>query len=312
MQMLLRSLFFFLAVCSQMLAYAQKSKQQITTPEQLDKTLLWKVSGKGIKTSYIYGTIHMIAQKDFFLAPATLKAFNKTKSLVTEIDMSNQLVLGVQMLRLAPMKDAELKNLLSESDYNTVKNYFEKESNNPELKMMPFSMVENWKPMLLQSFLYTDMIEKPVKAYEMEFVSLAQKRKKMQFGGLETIEDQMNVFETISYADQAKALLEMVQQVKSADKTGAAEFAQLVELYKSQDIDAMISHSKKSFEEMGDKSEDALLTNRNKNWIPKIGEMAKKTPCFFAVGAAHLGGENGIIRLLMREGYKVEPVNNQN
>jgi len=309
MQIILRSLFLFLAAFSQMLAFAQKAKTNI--PEQLDKTLLWKVSGKGIKTSYIYGTIHMISQKDFFLHPATLKAFEKTKSLVTEIDMSNQLVLGVQMLRLAPMKNAELKNLLSESDYNIIKNYFEKESTNPELKMMPFSMVENWKPMLLQSFLYTDLIEKPVKAYEMEFVSLAQKRKKMQFGGLETIEDQMNVFETISYADQAKALLEMIQQTKSSDKTAAAEFAQLVALYKSQDIDAMVSHSKKSFEEMGDKSEEALLTNRNKNWIPKIGEMAKKTPCFFAVGAAHLGGENGIIRLLMREGYKVEAVRNE-
>jgi uncharacterized protein len=312
MQTVLRCFLLLLAACGQIMALAQKSKPAAVIPEQLDKTLLWKVSGKGIKTSYIYGTIHMISQKDFFMNPATLKAFDKTKSLITEIDMSNQLAMGVQMLRLAPMKNAELKNLLSEADYNTVKNYFEKESSNPELKMMPFSMVENWKPMLLQSFLYTDMIEKPVKAYEMEFISLAQKRKKMQFGGLETIEDQMNVFETISYADQAKALLEMIQQVKMSDKTAVNEFAKLVALYKSQDIDAMVALSKESFGEMGDKSEDALLTNRNKNWIPKIGEMAKKTPCFFAVGAAHLGGENGIIRLLMREGYKVEPINNQN
>ncbi len=311
MQIILRCFLLFLAAFSQMAAFAQKAKSEPIIPSQLDKTLLWKVSGKGIKTSYVYGTIHMIAQKDFFLHPATLKAFNKSKSLVTEIDMSNQMAMSLQMLQLAPMKNTELKNLLSEADYKTVKNYFEKESANPELKMLPFAMVENWKPMLLQSFLYSDMIEKPVKAYEMEFVALAQKRKKMQFGGLETIEDQMNVFETITYADQAKALVEMIQQVKNTDKTVPNEFAQLVALYQSQDIDAMVVHSKQSFEEMGDKSEEALLTNRNKNWIPKIGEMAKKTPCFFAVGAAHLGGENGVIRLLMREGYKVEAVTNQ-
>jgi uncharacterized protein len=311
MQFLLRGFLLLLATFIQMLAFAQKAKNNPEIPTQLDKTLLWKVSGKGIKTAYIYGTIHMISQKDFFMADATLKAFNKCKSLITEIDMSNQMALAVQMLKLAPMKNAMLKNLLSETDYNIVKNYFEKESNNPELKMMPFSMVENWKPMLLQSFLYTDMIEKPVKAYEMEFVSLAQKRKKMQYGGLETIDDQMNIFETIPYATQAKALVEMIQQIKQTDDTGANEFAELVALYKSQDIDGMVAHSQKSFDEMGDDSENALLTNRNKNWIPQIAEMGKKTTCFFAVGAAHLGGENGIIRLLMKEGYKVEPISNQ-
>ena len=311
MQVLLRSLLLLIVAFANSWVTAQKSKNENIIPNNLDKTLLWKVSGKGIKTSYIYGTIHMIGAKDFFMNAPTLKAFEKCKSLVTEIDMSNQMAMAVQMLRLAPMKDAELKNLLSATDYATVKNYFKKESNNPELKMMPFSMVENWKPMLLQSFLYTDMIEKPVKAYEMEFVTLAQKRKKMQFGGLETIEYQMNVFETITYSAQAKALVEMIQQLKEGKNTGENEFAQLIQLYKSQDIDQMVAHSQKSFEEMGDKSEEVLLTNRNKNWIPKIGEMSKKTTCFYAVGAAHLGGENGVIRLLMREGYKVEAIVNQ-
>jgi uncharacterized protein YbaP (TraB family) len=54
--------------------------------------------------------------------------------------------------------------------------------------------------------------------------------------------------------------------------------------------------------------EDLLLVTRNKNWIPVMGEMMKTQPVFFAVGAGHLGGKNGVIALLRQEGYTVVPV----
>ncbi|HJW29526.1 MAG TPA: TraB/GumN family protein, partial [Saprospiraceae bacterium] len=54
--------------------------------------------------------------------------------------------------------------------------------------------------------------------------------------------------------------------------------------------------------------EDLLLNNRNRNWIPRIGEWMRKGTTLFAVGAGHLGGKNGVIRLLQKAGYKVTPV----
>ncbi len=54
---------------------------------------------------------------------------------------------------------------------------------------------------------------------------------------------------------------------------------------------------------------DLLLTNRNKKWIPEIIEQAKLKPTFFAVGAAHLGNDVGVINLLRKQGYTVTPVN---
>ena len=51
-----------------------------------------------------------------------------------------------------------------------------------------------------------------------------------------------------------------------------------------------------------------LLNNRNKNWISKIDKYVKQKPTFIAVGAAHLGGQNGVISLLKKQGFKVEPV----
>jgi hypothetical protein len=294
-------------------AAQNKAAANIVIPEKLDKTLLWKITGNGIKKpSYLFGTIHMISAEDYFLSKPSQKALSKSKRLVTEIDMSNQMSMAVEMLRLAPMNDKKtLKELVSAEDYANIKNYFEKESTNPEVKMMPFSMIENWKPMLLQSFLYTDMIKGKTKSYELELINIA-KKEKLEFGGLETIGDQMSVFDKIPYADQATALSEMITEIKktkgSVDMKN--EFDELVQLYKSQDVDGMVEKSQESFDKM-DNSQDELLTKRNKNWIPLIIEMAKDKPTFFAVGAAHLGGENGVIRLLMQAGYTVEAVENK-
>jgi uncharacterized protein YbaP (TraB family) len=58
-----------------------------------------------------------------------------------------------------------------------------------------------------------------------------------------------------------------------------------------------------------EKEEQILLADRNRDWIAKIGEMAKEKKSFFAVGAGHLGGEEGVITLLKAAGYKVTPIN---
>jgi uncharacterized protein YbaP (TraB family) len=66
--------------------------------------------------------------------------------------------------------------------------------------------------------------------------------------------------------------------------------------------------SSEEFFESMENGEAELLTNRNKKWIPKIAAMSKQKSTFYAVGAAHLGGQNGVLRLLMKEGYKVKAI----
>lgn len=56
------------------------------------------------------------------------------------------------------------------------------------------------------------------------------------------------------------------------------------------------------------KTKAVMLDNRNRNWIKKMPDMMKKGSVFFAVGAAHLPGDTGIIYLLRKAGYTVKPV----
>jgi len=88
------------------------------------------------------------------------------------------------------------------------------------------------------------------------------------------------------------------------------EFDQMVHLYKDQQLDSMLAFDDAS--EFGsEKYNDLLLKNRNKNWVGQLKEVMKKESVFVAVGAGHLGGADGLINLLRKEGYKVDPLQNK-
>src|SRR5574343_117414 len=81
-----------------------------------------------------------------------------------------------------------------------------------------------------------------------------------------------------------------------------------LEIYKDKDIEGMLKAMDESENKISSENQDLLLNNRNKNWIPIISETASKIPTFFGVGAGHLAGEEGVIKLLRKEGFIVEPV----
>jgi uncharacterized protein YbaP (TraB family) len=103
----------------------------------------------------------------------------------------------------------------------------------------------------------------------------------------------------------------MLYEAIIAEKTGgAASFAEMVDLYKAQDIEAMVSMMSDEAGAAGGLAgyEDILLHQRNASWIAPMQELMDEGPVFFAVGAGHLGGPRGVIALLRTAGYTVEAV----
>ena len=83
----------------------------------------------------------------------------------------------------------------------------------------------------------------------------------------------------------------------------------MMDAYKAQDVAGLYNLFKTSPEY--EKYEKALLIDRNISWIPQMAELMAEKPTFFAVGAGHLGSENGVINLLRKAGYTVEGVTNK-
>jgi len=279
-----------------------KTSQKTYTP--LEKSLLWEISGPGIKQpSYLYGTIHMIPSDDYFLPKGTLSAIEASQNMVFEIDMKDMSDVSALfgMMGKIFMKDGvTLKTLLTTEEYQLVENHFKDMG-------LPIFFLERIKPMFLSAFATSDMNpnslkDGSIKSYEMEFYEISQDRN-MTTGGLETIDFQVSVFDSIPYKEQAKML---VESLKTLDEDNG-ELDKLVSLYKAQDIDAMVNTMSSENSELAP-YEDILLNGRNKTWIPQIIQQAKLQTTFFAVGAGHLAGSKGVIHQLRKEGYKVKPV----
>ena len=268
------------------------------------KALLWEIMVPGAKNpSYVFGTIHIIPAEDFFYPAGTLAAFDKVDKVFFEIDMSqmNDMSTLMGMMDKLYMKDNKtLKDLLTNEEYSKVNTFFKS-------KGLPLIFLERMKPMFLTVLTYGDaspsaLQEGKMKSYEFSFLELANQLH-YPTGGLETMDFQISVFDKIPYEVQAKMLVESIDQSSVED----GEFRKMVDLYKTQDIQKLVNSISEEGNGISD-YEDILVNERNKNWIPIIIHEAQTQPSFFAVGAGHLGGKNGVLNLLREKGVNIRPI----
>lgn len=291
-----------LLLLSGIVVYGQKEASK-TSP--LSNTLLWRISGKGLqKPSYLFGTMHMLCADDIALSDSLKKAIQGADNVYLELDMDNLFeMLGV-MQHMNMRGDTTLADLLTAEEYRKVKTYFKENST-----MLPFEMLQNFKPMITASLLAEQQTSACDHMISMEQL-IMQEAKGSDVGikGLETMDFQLGIFDKIPYKLQAKQLYQMIVHV--ADKGEDSELQQLTEAYRKQQLETLEQMTKK--EDMGMKNfTDVLLYNRNADWAKKLQSLMQDKSLVIAVGAGHLPGAKGVINLLRQAGYKVEPVANE-
>lgn len=265
--------------------------------QELEKSLLWKISGNGLnKPSYLFGTIHLTC--DTSLDENILNALEATEQLYLELDMDDKSI-QMQMMKLMMMKDGtKLSTLLSPEDFKILDEFMKKNLN------MSAKLFDSFKPFMISSMLFPKMLDCKSKSVESELMKITKEQNEEIFG-LEKAEDQMKVFDEISYQDQADELLKTVKDNLEKDKK---EFQEMITIYQNKDIEGMLKMMNDSDNKITSENQDILLNDRNKNWIPIMVKTMKDKPTFFGVGAGHLAGEEGVIKLLRKKGYKVEAV----
>ena len=265
--------------------------------QELEKSLLWKISGNGLKKpSYLFGTIHLTC--DTSLDANTLNALETTEQLYLELDMDDKSI-QMKLMKLMMMKDgAKLSTLLSPEDFKILDEFMKKNLN------MSAKLFDSFKPFMISSMLFPKMLDCKSQSVESELMKITKEQNEEIFG-LEKAEDQMKVFDEISYQDQADELLKTVKDNLEKDKK---EFQEMITIYQNKDIEGMLKMMSDSDNKITSENQDILLNDRNKKWIPIMIKTMKDKPTFFGVGAGHLAGEEGVIKLLRKKGYKVEAV----
>jgi uncharacterized protein YbaP (TraB family) len=265
--------------------------------ESLGKGLLWEISGNGLKKkSYILGTIHIIPAKDYYFPKHYTKALKSTEKLVMEIDMMD-LVGQMQVFTMSKMKNHQLKDFYDKETYEEITRVMRDSFN------LDIEDFKDMKPIFVQQQLATsEYLGGDTKSYELELTKMGLNMDKT-FGGLETAKEQMLILDSIPLQEQADMLLESIRNISKENK----ELQTLVRFYKEQNLDSLNALFEKEDHQLND-HENSLLGNRNRKWIPKIEEFLRSGPTFFAVGAGHLGGEQGVINLLRKKGYTLKAV----
>lgn len=269
-----------------------------------ENTLLWKISGNGLaKPSYLFGTIHMLCKDDAVLSDSLKSIIKNVKEVYFEVDLDNMFEMLAVMGKMKMRDDTTLQDLLSVADYEKVKNYFETKGS-----MLPFSMLETYKPMLAASTLQQGGLPCETTAMMEQVIMQEAKQHNKSIKGLESMGYQASVLDSIPYKLQAEQLVSYIDNaMKGGDED--KELNEMLDAYKSQDLKKLEELLMKSDPSIANYT-DVLLFNRNRNWVEKLKELLPEKSLLIAVGAGHLPGKDGCINLLRRQGYKVTPVKN--
>lgn len=270
-----------------------------------NNTLLWRISGNNLsKPSYLFGTIHLLCANDIELSETLKSAIKETDKVYLELDMDNifEMMQAVQKMKMR--NDTTLSDLLSESDYKKVKAFFTGKSS-----MIPFSILETYKPMLAASMIMQTSTDCE-NAISMEQIIMQQaKQDRKEIKGMETMTYQLSIFDSIPYELQAKQLLAFITENDTEDKA-SKEYEEMASAYRNQELNKLEMLINKEEFGVGNFA-DLLLYNRNKNWVVTMAKIFSSNSAVIAVGAGHLPGEKGVINLLRKAGYKVDPMENK-
>lgn len=281
-------------------AAVANSKQAPTGARNPDHTLLWKISGNGLQQpSYLFGTMHLLCADNITLGSHLTGIIQQSAQVYFELDLDNMVEMMGALQYIKMNGGKKLADLLTPDDYKKVKEYFTRTPG-----MIPFEMMETFKPYFISSLIAEQQMTCAKKEGMEEAIMHEAKRYHKEIKGLETMAFQAGVFDSIPYAQQAQEL------VKSIDSTGSnnRQTDELMAMYKEQDLDKIEAMTMNEEGIAG--FTNLLLYNRNADWVRKMNPIMSGNAVLFAVGAAHLPGEKGVIALLRRNGYTVTPVDN--
>lgn len=265
--------------------------------QQPRSSLLWEVSGNGMQQpSYLFGTFHLLCKGDFTISPELENKLRASRQFYGELKMDDAGLLQTNMMSKLIMQGHTLQGLIGETDYANVSQKFQ------SITGLPITLFNTFKPFLSLSMLIQKGADCPDKVQpETEFVKVAQ-RLQMPVLGLETVEDQLNALDKEPLDSQILSLKKTILHFDSVKQV----MSKMMAVYQLRDIDSL-----QQFITSAGGNEmftTEMINKRNANWIPVMQTAMRSQPSFFAVGAGHLGGTQGLIGLLRKEGYRVTPL----
>jgi len=264
------------------------------------QSLLWRVDHDDLlKPSYIFGTMHFISEEDFHLGEHLVKIARSADLIVMELDMDDINLMEYASSSLLP-GGSSLTDYLDPSDYDHLRSVFVDSLGAGSFMWMAYTRM---KPFFLMSEIMRIMMGEQTKSYEGELVHIAEEEG-IEIVGLEDPEEQIALIDSIPLERQTEMLMKGIRSLDSV----RLYLNRLITFYKHQWLDSIeFAINDPTFDDLVE-FEGMLISDRNERWIAAMEDLMQHGMTLFAVGAAHLPGEAGVLNLLRQKGYGVTAV----
>ena len=267
--------------------------------------LLWEVSGKGLRQkSYIFATEKLIPISFLDSIPKLYECYAKCPVVITEMLLSTNGREQIEKAALLP-HGQNIANLYSKEDYELI------DSTLSNILKIDFSYLSSLRPIFLTELYKTELYKihlnfEEERSSEMFFQLVATEQGRKIIPLDNTIETIHMTFYRKNIDTQASELLRLIQQPDAEIK----QAKEIVHLYKRgllYDIAYAIQapSNKTSF----NYADYLFIKQRNNRWISQLDALMKGQSCFIVLNAAYLGGDEGMLQLLRKEGFRVKRVN---
>jgi uncharacterized protein len=257
---------------------------------------LWEIHGKH-NTVYILGSIHVLRPSDYPLAPELLDAYSHAQSLYMEVNLQDVDVQSMQteLLASAMLRDGKtLPGILGKQRYDRAVGL----ARDVGVDLSQFDQFAPW--FAAEAVSQMQLLQlgfQPQSGVEMYFLQRAKSDAK-SVAGLETVHDQIALFDGLSMDAQAEYLLSSLEEAHDLPK----EVDTMVKAWNRGDT-LWFERQMKSEFGRDPTLYQSVLVARNRKWIPKIEALLNDDKNYLIiVGTGHLVGAGSVIDLLKKDG----------
>ena len=264
------------------------------------------VDGKKIRDSYLLGTMHSdLPQVRSALPRSVWQVLGQAKSASFELkeDSSMQASL-IKAMYYDTSSGTNLRSITGDEMYTKLKQTLD--GKRSDLAEAVYEKMRPWAVALLMQ----------VPADEVDGVHLDMRLEKyaadkaIPVFGLETVDEQLGVFTTLSQAEQVGFLQEAIDTFDETEKMND----KMLDSYLRADLTGLQKLAVQAFDMMEnvllrDKLKETLITKRNLHMVERMQPRLADGNAFIAVGALHLPAEEGLLNLLEQGGYYIHVVN---
>ena len=271
----------------------------VATCASANAASVWKVTGPDGGTLYLAGSIHALRSTDYPLPAAFNRAFDASSRLVFEVDEKGMTGTTQSLLKAGQYpKGDSLKNHVDPRTYDYVKRVF-------ALMKVPEAKFARYRPWFLVLMLQsTGMRDFSSQLGVDQFLANRAKANKKPVSGLESGEEHARVYAGLTDRQSEALLLHMF--IPQEGERGADP--SWLPAWRRGDVDAIAASMYAAYREYPAFAV-RILDERNRRWMPKIeGYLRSGQTHYVVVGAAHLGGPNGLLAMLRAKGYGTTPL----